>query len=45
MDGAGVLVFEYALQQGFIHPKDPQGLSLEQLTSAVSLMAKFHATG
>ena len=45
MDGAGVLVFECALQQGFIHPKDPEGLSLEQLLSVVSLMAKFHAIG
>lgn len=45
MDGAGVLVFECALQQGFIHPVDPEGLSLEQVFAVVSLMARFHAIG
>merc|ERR1712244_173753 len=42
-DGAGVLVFECALQQGYSHPVDPEGLSLEQVLCAVNFMAKFHA--
>jgi len=45
MDGAGVLVFECALEQGFLHPVDPQGLSLEQVLCVVNFMAKFHAIG
>ena len=45
MDGAGVLVFECALQQGFLHPADPKGLSLEQLHTVITNMAKFHAIG
>jgi len=45
LDGAGVLVFECALQQGFVHPADPKGLSLQQLCCVVKLMAKFHAIG
>merc|ERR1712121_469948 len=44
-DGAGVLVFECALQQGYSHPVDPEGLSLEQVLCAVNFMAKFHAIG
>jgi len=44
-DGAGVLVFECALQQGYSHPLDPEGLSLDQVLCAVSFMAKFHAIG
>merc|ERR1712002_1296407 len=45
MDGAGVLVFECALQQGFVHPVDPEGLSLEQVLCVINFMAKFHAIG
>ena len=45
LDGAGVLVFECALQQGYLHPVDPEGLSLEQVLCAVNVMAKFHAIG
>jgi len=45
MDGAGVLVFECALEQGFLHPVDPEGLSLEQVMCVISFMAKFHAIG
>jgi len=45
MDGAGVLVFECALQQGFSHPVDPEGLSLEQVFSVIDFMANFHAIG
>ena len=45
IDGAGVLVFECALQMGFIHPVDPEGLSLKQVLSVINLMAKFHAIG
>jgi len=45
MDGAGVLVFECALQQGFIHPMDPEGLSLEQVFCVIDFMANFHAIG
>jgi len=45
IDGAGVLVFECALQQGFIHPADPEGLSLDQLCCVIKVMAKFHAIG
>lgn len=45
MDGAGVLVFECALQQGFIHPADPKGLSLDQVLAVINLMAQFHAIG
>jgi len=45
MDGAGVLVFECALEQGFLHPVDPQGLSLEQVLCVIDFMAKFHAIG
>jgi len=45
MDGAGVLVFECALKQGFLHPVDPEGLSLEQVTCVINFMAKFHAIG
>jgi len=45
MDGAGVLVFECALQQGFLHPVDPEGLSLEQVLCVINFMAKFHAIG
>jgi hypothetical protein len=45
IDGAGVLVFECALQMGFIHPVDPEGLSLQQVLSVINLMAKFHAIG
>ena len=44
-DGAGVLVFECAQQKGFMHPVDPEGLSLEQVLSTVNFMAKFHAIG
>jgi len=45
MDGAGVLVFECALEQGFLHPVDPEGLSLEQVMCVINFMAKFHAIG
>lgn len=45
MDGAGVLVFECALQQGYLHPVDPEGLSLDQVICAVNFMARFHAIG
>jgi len=45
MDGAGVLVFECALEQGFLHPVDPEGLSLEQVLCVINFMAKFHAIG
>jgi len=45
MDGAGVLVFDCALQEVFVHPSDPKGLSLDQLCCVVKLMAKFHAIG
>ena len=45
MDGAGVLVFECALQQGYSHPIDPEGLSLEQVLCVINFMAKFHAIG
>lgn len=45
MDGAGVLVFECAQEQGFLHPVDPEGLSLDQVLSVVTFMAKFHALG
>jgi len=45
MDGAGVLVFECAQEKGFLHPIDPEGLSLEQVLCIVTFMAKFHATG
>eukprot|EP00092_Neocalanus_flemingeri_P050059 GFUD01057739.1.p1 GENE.GFUD01057739.1~~GFUD01057739.1.p1 ORF type:complete len:517 (-),score=103.95 GFUD01057739.1:128-1678(-) len=45
MDGAGVLVFECALEQGFLHPVNPQGLSLEQVLCVINFMAKFHAIG
>jgi len=45
MDGAGVLVFECAQEQGFLHPVDPEGLSLEQVLCVVNFMAKFHAIG
>lgn len=45
MDGAGVLVFECALEQGFLHPIDPEGLSLEQVMCVINFMAKFHAIG
>merc|ERR1712107_979734 len=30
---------------GFIHPVDPEGLSLKQVLSVINLMAKFHAIG
>ena len=40
MDGTRVPVFEYTLQQGVIHPKDPKSLSREQLLPAVSLTVK-----
>jgi len=45
MDGAGVLVFECAQEQGFLHPVDPEGLSLAQVLCVVTFMAKFHALG
>ena len=45
MDGAGVLVFECALQQGYTHPRDPEGLSLQQVTCVLEFMARFHAIG
>jgi len=45
LDGAGVLVFECALQQGFLHPMDPEGLSLDQVLCVVNFMANFHAIG
>lgn len=44
-DGAGVLVFECAHEKGFLHPMDPEGLSLDQVLCTVSFMAKFHAIG
>ena len=44
-DGAGVLVFECAREKGFLHPVDPEGLSLDQVLSTVKFMAKFHAIG
>jgi len=40
-DGAGVLVFECAQEQGFIHPKDPEGLSLDQVMTTVKFMAQL----
>lgn len=45
MDRAGVLVFECAQEKGFLHPIDPEGLSLDQVMCVVTFMAKFHATG
>jgi len=45
MDGAGVLVFDCAQEQGFLHPVDPEGLSLDQVLCVVNFMAKFHAIG
>jgi len=45
MDGAGVLVFECAQEKGFLHPIDPEGLSLDQVLCIVTFMAKFHAIG
>jgi len=44
-DGAGVLVFECAQEQGFKHPVDPDGLSLDQVMTTIKFMAKFHAMG
>ena len=41
-DGAGVLVFECAAQAGYLHPMDPEGLSLSQLKCTVRFIAKFH---
>ena len=43
--GLGVLVFENAQLDGYRHPKDPQGLSLEQVLCVVNFLAVFHAIG
>jgi len=42
-DRAGVLAFECAEENGFVHPDDPEGLSLDQVLCIVTFMAKFHA--
>lgn len=44
-NGAGVLVFECAQEKGYLHPVDPEGLSLAQVQCTVKFMAKFHAIG
>lgn len=44
-NGAGVLAFECAREKDFLHPVDPDGLSLSQLNSTVKFIAKFHAIG
>jgi hypothetical protein len=44
-DGAGVLVFECAQEKGFVHPENPDGLTLDEVVSTVKFMAKFHAIG
>merc|ERR1719187_2225212 len=42
-NGAGVLVFECAMEKGYLHPVDPEGLSLPQVKCTFKFIAKFHA--
>ncbi|XP_059090470.1 uncharacterized protein LOC131886221 [Tigriopus californicus] len=45
MDGAGVLVFNSSLENGFRHCDNPEGLSADELLITVDRLAQIHASG